>query len=342
MVHRDILAIGTSAGGFEALRYLAGEFRPDFPAAVLVVIHLPSHFQSSLDAILAQSGPLTASFATDGARMEPGRIYIGPPDTHLLVTDQDRLKLGRGPRENNCRPAIDPLFRSLALCCGARSVGAVLTGTLGDGASGLQALKQCGGITVVQEPSDADFPDMPVAALIKSKPTHIISLAGMPALFQNLVNQPAALPVKVPPKIRYEVNVARGEAGSTSEMDCIGERSLFTCPDCQGVMWEIKDGDLIRYRCHVGHTYAAELMRLALDENLTRALASGLRALDDRIALAQRLHKQAQEAGRHLVADSWQRKIRDYEEEADVLRNSIRRIDEIAALSARDHGAVKT
>jgi two-component system chemotaxis response regulator CheB len=129
--------------------------------------------------------------------MEPGRIYIGPPDSHLLVTDQDRLRLGRGPRENNCRPAIDPLFRSLALCCGARSVGAVLTGTLGDGAAGLHTLRQCGGITVVQEPSDATFPEMPVAALAKSKPTHIASLAGMPALFQTLVNQPAAAPVNV-------------------------------------------------------------------------------------------------------------------------------------------------
>ena len=189
MSHRDILAIGTSAGGFEALRYLAGQFPPNFPASVLVVIHLPSHFQSSLDAILTQCGPLIASFATDGARMEPGRIYIGPPDSHLLVTDQDRLQLGRGPREYNCRPAVDPLFRSLALCCGARSVGALLTGMLGDGASGLETLKQCGGITVVQEPSDADFPAMPVAALTKSKPTHIASLAAMPALFQNLVKQ---------------------------------------------------------------------------------------------------------------------------------------------------------
>jgi len=338
MSHRDILAIGASAGGFGALRYLAGEFPPDFPASVLVVIHLSSHFQSSLDAILSQSGPLPASFATDGARMEPGRIYIGPPDSHLLVADQDRLQLGHGPRENNCRPAIDPLFRSLALCCGARSVGAVLTGTLGDGAAGLQTLKQCGGISVVQEPSDADFPEMPMAALSKSKPTHVASLAGMPALFQKLVKQPVAPPVNVPPEVRYEVNVAAGGPGSMSEMDRIGERSLFACPDCHGVMWEIKDGDLIRYRCHVGHAYTAELMSLALDENLTRALASGLRALDERVALAQRLYKQAHEAGRHHVSESWQRKIHDFEEEADVLRNSIKRVDEIAALSVRDRG----
>jgi two-component system, chemotaxis family, protein-glutamate methylesterase/glutaminase len=221
-------------------------------------------------------------------------------------------------------------------------VGAVLTGTLGDGAAGLQTLKQSGGISVVQEPSDADFPEMPMAALSKSKPTHVASLAGMPALFQKLVKQPVASPVNVPPKVSYEVNVARGEPGSMSEMDRIGERSLFACPDCHGVMWEIKDGDLFRDRCHVGHAYTAELMSLALDENLTQALASGLRALDERIALAQRLYKEAHEASRHRVAESWQRKINDFEEEADVLRNSIRRVDEIAALSARDHDAVKT
>jgi two-component system, chemotaxis family, protein-glutamate methylesterase/glutaminase len=332
MSNRDILAIGTSAGGFGALRYLAAEFAPDFPASVLVVIHLPSQFQSSLDAILTQSGPLPACFAADGTRMEPGRIYIAPPDSHLLV-DQDQLQLGRGPRENNSRPAIDPLFRSMALCCGARSVGAVLTGTLGDGASGLEILKQCGGITVVQEPNDADFPEMPVSALAKSKPTHVASLVGMPALFRKLASQPSGAPVNVPPEVRYEVSVARGAAGSMSKMDRIGERSLFACPDCHGIMWELKDGDLIRYRCHVGHAYTAELMSLALDENLTRALASGLRALDERIALAQRLYKQAREAGRHVVTESWLRKIRDFEEEAQVLRNSIRRLDEIAALS---------
>src|SRR4051812_15421626 len=156
MTNRDILAIGTSAGGFEALRFLAREFSPDFPASVLVTIHLSNQFRSELDAILTQAGPLPAGFAVDGEKLQRSRIYIAPTERHLIV-ESEHLRLGSGPRENNARPALDPLFRSAALCCGERCVGAVLTGTLGDGAAGLQALKQAGGVTVVQDPSDAAF-----------------------------------------------------------------------------------------------------------------------------------------------------------------------------------------
>jgi two-component system, chemotaxis family, protein-glutamate methylesterase/glutaminase len=148
MANRDVLAIGTSAGGFDALRFLAGEFSRDFPASVLMTIHLSSQFRSALDAILTQSGPLPASFATDGETLKKGHIYIAPAERHLIV-EREQLRLGSGPRENNSRPSLDPMFRSVALCCGSRAVGAVLTGTLGDGAAGLSALKQAGGITVV-------------------------------------------------------------------------------------------------------------------------------------------------------------------------------------------------
>ena len=154
MSSRNILAIGTSAGGFDALRFLASQFSHDLPASVLVAIHLSSQSRSTLDAILTQSGPLIAGFAEDGERLQKSRIYIGPPERHLLL-EGDTLRLGRGPRENNARPAIDPMFRSVALCCGVRAIGVVLTGTLGDGAAGLQILKQSGGITLVQDPSDA-------------------------------------------------------------------------------------------------------------------------------------------------------------------------------------------
>lgn len=330
MATRDILAIGTSAGGFEALRFLAGEFSRDFPASVLVVIHLPSQFRSTLDAILTQVGPLPATFAVDGEKFERSRIYIAPPENHLLV-ESEQLRLGLGPRENNARPALDPLFRSAALCCGPRAVGAVLTGTLGDGAAGLSALKQSGGITVVQDPSDAAFPEMPTTALARSKPNYVVGLAGMPALFEKLVRQPAGQPVPVTGAIEYEVDIARGGRGRMSEMDRIGRRSVLACPDCHGVMWEIDEGELVRYRCRVGHAYAAEIISLALDDNLRRAFGSALRALDERVALARKLENQAHTGGRMQVAESWADKAREFEEEAKVIRDSIRRTDEIAA-----------
>ena len=330
MSNRDILAIGTSAGGVDALRFLASEFPRDFPASILVVIHLSAQFESSLDAILTQAGPLPARFAADRMKLERGQIYIAPPNSHMLA-DGEQIRLGEGPRENNARPAIDPMFRSVALCCGPRAVGAVLTGTLGDGASGLHTLHEYGGLTVVQDPGDAAYAGMPEAALTKFKPDHVAGLAGMPSLFQRLVREPQGTPAEPSPELVYEVGVARGRDGSMTRMDEIGRRSLLACPDCHGVMWEIQEGNLERYRCHVGHAYTAELMSLGLDENLHRALGSAVRALDERVALANKLHKQADSAGRRLLAESWRKKLVEYEQEADILRNSIRRFDQLAA-----------
>jgi two-component system, chemotaxis family, protein-glutamate methylesterase/glutaminase len=330
MANRDILAIGTSAGGFQALRFLAGEFPRDLPASVLVVIHLSSQFRSALDAILTQAGPLPASFAVDGEKLERGHIYIAPAERHLIV-ESEQLRLGSGPRENNARPSLDPLFRSAGLCCGPRAIGAVLTGTLGDGAAGLSALKQSGGITVVQDPGDAAFPEMPTAALIRSQPDHVVGLAGMPALFEKLVRQPAGQAVPVASNLEYEVNIASGGRGSMGEMDRVGRQSVLACPDCHGVMWEIDEGELVRYRCHVGHAYSAEIMSLAFDENLKQAFGSALRALDERGALARKLEAQASTGGWTRIAESWAAKALEFEAEAKVIRDSIRRTDEIAA-----------
>jgi two-component system, chemotaxis family, protein-glutamate methylesterase/glutaminase len=337
MANRDVLAVGTSAGGVEALLFLAKSFRRDFPASVLITIHLPSHIPSALDELLTGAGPLPAAFATDGERLKKGRIYIAPPDRHLLL-DGDRLSLGCGPRENNARPALDPMLRAAAVCCGFRSVGVVLTGTLGDGASGLWALQQCGGTTVVQDPKDAAFPEMPTAALNRGRPDHVVPLADMPALLDSLAHQPAGAPVPAPRGTRYEVEIARiGSPGMSNmdHMDGLGRRSVLACPDCGGVMWEIDEGDLVRYRCHVGHTYTAEVMSVALDDSLRRALASALRALEERVALARKLQQQAVDSGYRLLAQNWADKVCEFEHEMDVIRVSIRRFDQVAANTER-------
>ena len=202
---------------------------------------------------------------------------------------------------------------------------------LGDGAAGLSALKQCGGITVVQDPSDAAYAEMPTTALIRSRPDYVVSLASMPALFEKLVRQPEGQAMPVPDNLEYEVNVASGGRGTMHEMDRIGRRSVLACPDCHGVMWEIEEGELVRYRCHVGHAYSAEIMSLALDENLRQAFGSALRALDERVALARKLETQANTSGRTGIAKSWATKALEFEAEAKVIRDSIRRTDEIGA-----------
>jgi two-component system chemotaxis response regulator CheB len=339
MANRDILAIGTSAGGVEALLFLARSLPREFPAAVLITIHLPSHPSSSLDSILSHSGRLPAQFVKDGDRLQQGRIHIAPPDRHLLIDDADCVLLGRGARENNSRPAIDPMLRSVAACCGARTVGVVLTGTMSDGASGLWALDQCGGLTVVQDPSDAAFPDMPMNALNRLKPDHVVTLADMPQLLTSLASQPAGVPMPVPESVRFEIEIAKGQrstidnnmGSAIDHMDRLGRRSPLACPDCHGVMWEIDEGDLIRYRCHVGHTYTAELMSVALDENLRRALGSALRALEERRQLARKLEEQAERNDQPMLAATWSRRAREFEEELDVIRSGVRRLDDIAA-----------
>jgi two-component system chemotaxis response regulator CheB len=327
------VAIGTSAGGVQALMLLARRFPPDFPAAILVTLHLPSDARSSLDELLSRAGPLPAVFAAEGDALKKAHIYIAPPKRHLLV-DGDHLSLGLGPRENNARPAIDPMLRSTAACCGPRTIGVVLTGTLGDGASGLWAVGQCGGITVVQDPSDAAFSEMPLTAMSRSPPDHLVKLANLPALLETLVHQPVGQPVPVPDRIRIEVQIARDGGGSMQKMDQIGRRSVLTCPECNGVMWEIDENGDHHYRCHVGHAYSAEMMSLAVNDNLRRALGSALRALDERIALTEKLRRQASERGHNQSTATWTERKQEYESEAEVIRQAIKRADEIAARAA--------
>jgi two-component system chemotaxis response regulator CheB len=328
MANRDIVAIGTSAGGVEALLFLAKNLPAKFPASILVTLHLPLHARPVLDEVLSRAGPLQATFAASGTVLRKGRIYIAPPGCHLIV-EGERLALGEGPRENNARPAIDPMFRSAALCCGSRTIGVVLTGTLDDGASGLWAVKQAGGITVVQDPREAAFPEMPRAALGITEPDHIVGLAELPALLERLVHQPAGEPRPIPDSLKYEIEVAKGGRSDMHNMDQIGRRSVLTCPDCDGVMWEIDQGKLTRYRCHQGHAYASEVMGVAIEESVRRALGSGLRALEERIALIKKLRRQAEQRDSRLKAANWADKARELEAEANTIRNSLRRIDEI-------------
>lgn len=330
MANRDLVAIGTSAGGVDALIFLAGRLQRDLPASVLVTIHLPSSARSSFDEVLTRAGPLPASFAKNNEILRKSRIYVAPPDRHLLV-DGDRISLGEGPRENNARPAIDPMLRSAAVCCGFRTIGVVLTGTLGDGASGLWTVRQGGGITVVQDPKDAAYAEMPLTALNRAKPDHVARLKDIPALLSSLAQQPAGEAKPLPSSIKFEVEVARTGRSSMDKMDEIGRRSVLACPDCGGVMWEIDEGDLSRFRCHVGHTYTAEVMSLALDDNLRRALASAVRALEERAALARKLHHQAKSSGHRLLAQTWAEKMKEFERETEIIRSSTRRMDRLAA-----------
>jgi two-component system, chemotaxis family, protein-glutamate methylesterase/glutaminase len=318
------VAIGASAGGVEALAFLITRLPNPFPATMLITLHLSQG--SELDQILNRAANGRAAFAQNGDTLRKGHIFIAPPGHHLIANGETLL-LGSGPRESHAKPAIDPMLRSVAACCGPRTVGVVLTGTLGDGASGLNAIQQCGGMTVVQDPNDAAHPEMPRAAMNESTPDHIVRLVDLPMLLTSLVHQPAGQPRPVPESIRFEVSIASGEKGSMRQMDRLGQRSILTCPECNGLMWEIDEGNLVRYRCHVGHAYSEETMSIGLDGNLRRALASALRLFEERVALLKKLDKQARESGHKRAAHDYNRKKDEYEVEAEVIRETIGRLD---------------
>ena len=171
---------------------------------------------------------------------------------------------------------------------------------------------------------------MPLTALKRAQPEHVVRLADMPALLDGLVHRQTGAAKPVPPSLRFEVNMARGGHARMDEMDGIGHRSVLACPDCGGVMWEINEGELSRFRCHAGHAYITEMMRLALDESLHRAFASAERALEERVALGRKLHKQSLDAGHRRLAETWADKAREFERELDVIRTSTRRMDRLA------------
>jgi two-component system, chemotaxis family, protein-glutamate methylesterase/glutaminase len=326
MSNRDVVAIGTSAGGVEALLFLANGFPENFPASILVTIHLPLEFHSSLHEVLTRAGPLPATFATEGEIRKKARIYIAPPGRHLIV-DGEQLWLGTGPRENNARPAIDPMLRSVAVCCGSRGIGVVLTGTQGDGASGLWAVGQAGGMTVVQDPKDAAFPEMPRTALKRIQPDHVAHLRDMPGLLYALVHQAAGTPIRVPDSLRHEVEIARNGRSSMEMTDKLGRRSVLTCPDCGGIMWELKDGAMSRYRCHIGHAYIEETITTGVDERLKHAMTTALRALNERVALVSKMRDEAEQRGQRHLANSWSMTAQEFEREANVIRDGISRLD---------------
>lgn len=336
MGNRNILAIGTSAGGVEALRFLVSKLDADLPAAVLVTIHLPSHGESVLDELLNSAGRLPTKFAEDGEPIRNGAMYVAPADRHLLI-DDDRVRLGHGPRESNARPAIDPMLRSAALCCAARTVGVVLTGTLDDGASGLCSIAECGGVTVVQDPKDAAFSDMPLKALERVSADHVVPLAHMPQLLDRLVRQPAGDTRPISKLLPYEVEVARTGRASMQQTDEFGRRSLLTCPACHAPLTEIDEGNPSRYRCCSCSAYTADLMSLALDESLRRALAVALRALEERAAVAGKLEKDARQRHQMLVAADWERRVKEYQKETGIVRDAIVRIDDIETIRRATH-----
>jgi len=295
MPGHDIIVIGASVGGVQTLLELVQALPPGLPAAVFIVCHIPANIPSNLPEILSRNGPLLASHARDGAPIHPGHIYVAPEDRHLLL-EADRVRVMRGPRENRLRPAIDPLFRSAARVFGPRVVGVILSGVLYDGVAGLMAIRAGGGIAVIQDPKDAPAPSLPQTAWHVAGADHVVQATALAPLLVDLVRQPVAAertPDMIDPMEQIpQVMTADMKAQVAGNRH--GKVSVFSCPECGGCLWQVDDNKLLRFNCHVGHSYYAETLLTEQAEALDAALWTAVRIFKEQSLLARQV------AGQHL------------------------------------------
>lgn len=296
--HRDIIVVGASAGGVETLLKMTSRF-PAMEASILIVVHTAPYGVSVLpDLLNRQSQHLRARPAQDGLAIEPGFIYVSVPNYHLIV-EQGHMRLVHGPLENRHRPSVDALFRTAAKAYGPRVIGVVLSGYMDDGSAGLYSIKRAGGLAVVQDPKDAPVSCMPASAIATTAVDYVRPAKEIPQLLHRLVAQPI--------EIERTSRTAEMSHRSRDEelVDPEGSPSAYSCPECQGTLWEVEDGKLLRFACRVGHSFSIESMLQDQSDSAERAVWAALRALEERADLSRRMEKRSLERGLHHVASRY-------------------------------------
>lgn len=302
---RDLIAIGASAGSLELLGSIVAALPGDFTGNVFITVHV-GHGPSMLPDLLARRARVPVEFARAGEPIRPGRVYVAPPNRHLLV-ERDRLELSRGPREHFTRPAIDPMFRSAAAAHGERVIGVVLSGGGSDGAAGLDAIQRACGLAVVLDPREAIAPDMPQAAAEIIRPDCLVSADQLPQLLVRLARERVAESVQPP--------------SAAPEPIQMPERPLtLTCPDCGGALREIGGDAALQYRCHIGHIFGGAEMLPAQLEMLEKALGTAQRVLNERVELSRLMVAHARRAGRRHGIRYWQRLQDEAEKQSEIIR----------------------
>ena len=323
MAGRDIIVVGASAGGVEALSRLVADLPADLPAALFIVLHMAPHSGTALARILDRRTRLRADHPYDGESVEDGRIYVAVPDHHLIL-DRGVVRVTNGPKENGHRPAADTLFRTAAATYGPRVVGVVLSGTRDDGTVGLRAIRARGGLAVVQHPDEALFPGMPQSAVAGDHPDWVLPVAEIGPLLYDLACKEwpeEGGPAAMPDDLDAELQWAHPElAGPPPAEPPLGRPSGFTCPECHGGLWEIDDGGFPRYRCRVGHGFSAGSLLATQRTDVEAALWTAYRALEERAALCQRLASRAKERQADITAEHFRADAAEVARQAEVLR----------------------
>ena len=306
MATKDIIVIGSSAGGVDALSRLCAALPADLPATIFVAQHLSPSARSVLPLLLARAGPLPAVSPVDGQAFERGHIYVAGPDRHLLVRP-GKILVRRGPVENRTRPAINALFRSAARAYGGRVIGVVLTGLLDDGTDGLIAIKAAGGTSIVQDPADAEWPSMPSNAVKRDHVDQVVPLARLGALLTEITQQDASPSIPLPEEYATEDLIAAQEfAMAEQDIQTPGHASHFSCPDCGGVLNQLETGDELRFRCQVGHAFTPLGLAEAQNYELERALGVAVRTHRDRVRLFGQMAENARARGLPHASERWE------------------------------------
>jgi two-component system chemotaxis response regulator CheB len=348
MARRDIIVVGGSAGGIEALLRVLSTLPADLPAAICVTIHQAAYAPNRRPAILSRAGHLPVVSAEQGMRLQPGTVYLAVPDHHLYVeragdSDHGVLRLARGPKENRSRPAIDPLFRSAALAFGPRVIGVMLSGALDDGVSGLWVIKDRGGMAVVQDPVDALVSSMPAHAIEESLADHILPASGMGALLGDLTRAPLRVQPPQDPgnpmvqqsgrstgqrqhaDIEQEHAISKMKEDAHQSSDRPGIPSRFACPDCGGVLWSAHShGAPLHFRCETGHAYNAAALAEGQTEAVEGAMWAAVRALEDKAALARVRADYARDRGQASQVQRFEIQERSAQEHASAIRDLLR------------------
>lgn len=299
-----VVVIGTSAGGMNASVTLLQQLPPGFPAPVLLVQHISGDASGNalLNAINKHTS-LLCKHAVQNEALEYGHVYLAPSDHHLMVDKGGRLQVTKGARENRSRPAIDPLFRSAAVAFGNRVIGIVLSGYLDDGTAGLMAIQRCGGTCMIQDPDDAEYPDMPKNALNQVKADFCLPVAELGTALIPLMNLRHKKQMKIPKDIEREARIAERVVSDLASVNALGEQVPFNCPGCGGVLWQIKEGSFLRYRCHTGHAYTASVLLAEQTNKIEETMWVALRMFEERRNLLTTIAKDQTGAAANSAAE---------------------------------------
>ena len=327
MVKRNIIVVGASAGGVNALIEFVKSIPQDFKASVFIVLHTSPYSPSQLPQILSRSGALKATHPKDGEEMEQGCIYIAPPDHHMLLQKGNKIAVKRGPKENRFRPSVDALFRSAALFYGPRVIGVVLSGLLDDGTSGMWNIKRSGGLAIVQDPEEALYSSMPKNVLQYVEVDHVAPSSGIGGLLSSLITQQALKPPDLTKEdmelLKMEVVIATRDNAFEMGILNMGTLTLFTCPECHGALVSITEGEMIRFRCHTGHAYTTSTLLASITTAVEEQLWQAMQNMEATVMLLNQIADQYKSLGDKKAAKQFKDKSDEIAKRAQVVHESV-------------------